>query len=93
MLRSSSAAKPAIKLAKALTDMGVPILGTSADGVDAAEDRERFDVILNKCEIPRAEGRTVFTTEQALAAANAIGYPGAGPALLCAGWSGHGDCL
>ena len=65
----------AIKLAKALTEMGVPILGTSADGVDAAEDRERFDVILNKCEIPRAEGRTVFTTEQALAAANAIGYP------------------
>ena len=65
----------AIKLAKALTEMGVPILGTSADGVDAAEDRERFDVILNKCEIPRAEGRTVFTTEQALAAANAVGYP------------------
>jgi carbamoyl-phosphate synthase large subunit len=65
----------AIKLAKALTDMGVPILGTSADGVDAAEDRERFDVILNKCGIPRAEGRTVFTTEQALAAANAVGYP------------------
>ena len=65
----------AIKLAQALTDMGVPILGTSADGVDAAEDRERFDVILNKCGIPRAEGRTVFTTEQALAAANAVGYP------------------
>ena len=65
----------AIKLAKALTEMGVPILGTSADGVDAAEDRERFDIILNKCEIPRAEGRTVFTTEQALAAANAVGYP------------------
>ena len=65
----------AIKLAKALDDMGVPILGTSADGVDAAEDRERFDVILRKCEIPRAEGRTVFTTEEALAAANEIGYP------------------
>ncbi len=65
----------AIKLAKALDDMGVPILGTSADGVDAAEDRERFDEILRKCEIPRAEGRTVFTTEEALAAANEIGYP------------------
>ncbi len=65
----------AIKLAKALDDMGVPILGTSADGVDAAEDRERFDVILRKCGIPRAEGRTVFTTEEALAAANEIGYP------------------
>ena len=65
----------AIKLAKALTDMGVPILGTSSDGVDAAEDRERFDEILNQCRIPRAKGKTVFTTEQAIAAANEIGYP------------------
>ena len=65
----------AIKLAKALTDMGVRILGTSSDGVDAAEDRERFDEILNQCRIPRAKGRTVFTTEEALAAANEIGYP------------------
>ncbi len=65
----------AIKLAKALTDMGVPILGTSADGVDAAEDRERFDEILNQCQIPRAAGKTVFTTEQALAAAHEVGYP------------------
>ena len=65
----------AIKLAKALTDMGVPILGTSSDGVDAAEDRERFDEILNQCHIPRAKGRTVFTIEEALRAANEIGYP------------------
>ena len=65
----------AIKLAKALTDMGVPILGTSSDGVDAAEDRERFDEILNQCHIPRAKGQTVFTTEEALRAANEIGYP------------------
>ena len=65
----------AIKLAKALTDMGVPILGTSSDGVDAAEDRERFDEILNQCHIPRAKGRTVFTTEEALAAAHEVGYP------------------
>ena len=65
----------AIKLAKALTEMGVPILGTSSDGVDAAEDRERFDEILQQCGIPRAEGRTVFTTEEALKAANEIGYP------------------
>ncbi|MBQ1351178.1 MAG: carbamoyl-phosphate synthase large subunit, partial [Oscillospiraceae bacterium] len=65
----------AIKLAKALNDMGVPILGTSSDGVDAAEDRERFDAILRKLHIPRAEGRTVFTTEEAVAAANEIGYP------------------
>ena len=65
----------AIKLAGALTDMGVPILGTSADGVDAAEDRERFDEILNQCGIPRAAGKTVFTTRQALDAAHEIGYP------------------
>ncbi len=65
----------AIKLAQALTDMGVPILGTSSDGVDAAEDRERFDEILNQCGIPRAAGKTVFTTEEAIAAANEVGYP------------------
>ncbi len=65
----------AIKLAQALTDMGVFILGTSADGVDAAEDRERFDAILNDCGIPRAKGETVFTTEEALKAANEVGYP------------------
>ena len=65
----------AIKLAQALTDMGVFILGTSADGVDAAEDRERFDEILNQCQIPRAKGETVFTTEEALKAANDVGYP------------------
>ena len=65
----------AIKLAKALTDMGVPILGTSSDGVDAAEDRERFDEILQQCGIPRAAGRTVFTTQEALDAAHEIGYP------------------
>ena len=65
----------AIKLAKALTDMGVRILGTSSDGVDAAEDRERFDEILSKCSIPRAKGKTVFTTQEALAAARELGYP------------------
>ena len=65
----------AIKLAKALTEMGVQILGTPADGVDAAEDRERFDEILEKCGIPRAKGRTVNTTQEALKAANELGYP------------------
>ena len=65
----------AIKLAKALTDMGVRLLGTPADGVDAAEDRERFDEILQKCSIPRARGRTVFTTQEALDAAHELGYP------------------
>lgn len=65
----------AIKLAKALTEMGVRILGTSSDGVDAAEDRERFDEILQKCGIPRAKGRTIFTTQEALDAAHELGYP------------------
>jgi len=65
----------AIKLTKDLMDMGVPILGTSADDVDAAEDRERFDEILEKCEIDRPRGSTVFTVDEALEAANRLGYP------------------
>ncbi|MGN1187524.1 MAG: carbamoyl-phosphate synthase large subunit, partial [Lachnospiraceae bacterium] len=65
----------AIKLTKSLMEMGVPILGTSAEDVDAAEDRELFDAILEKCEIPRPKGHTVFTVEEALAAANDLGYP------------------
>jgi len=52
----------AIKLTKALMEMGVKILGTSADDVDAAEDRERFDEILEKCHIDRPRGSTVFTS-------------------------------
>ncbi len=83
----------AIKLAKALTEMGVQILGTSADGVDAAEDRERFDEILEKCGIPRAKGRTVFTTQEALPGGQRVGLPRAGPSLLRAGRPGHGDRL
>ncbi len=65
----------AIKLTEALMDMGVPILGTSAENVDAAEDRELFDAILEECCIPRPAGKTVFTCEEALAAANELGYP------------------
>jgi carbamoyl-phosphate synthase large subunit len=65
----------AIKLTKALMDMGVTILGTSADDVDAAEDRERFDEILEKCNIARPKGSTVFSTEEALSAAGRLGYP------------------
>lgn len=65
----------AIKLTEALLKMGVPILGTSAENVDAAEDRELFDEILEQCNIPRPAGKTVFTTEEALAAANELGYP------------------
>ena len=65
----------AIKLTEALLKMGVPILGTSAADVDAAEDRELFDQILEQCKIPRPAGKTVFTTEEALTAANELGYP------------------
>ncbi len=65
----------AIKLTEALMKMGVKILGTSAENVDAAEDRERFDEILEQCCIPRPKGHTVFTTEEALKAANDLGYP------------------
>ena len=55
--------------------MGVNILGTSADMIDAAEDRERFDEILEKCGIPRPAGHTVMTTEEAVKAAEDLGYP------------------
>ena len=65
----------AIKLTKHLSDMGVNVLGTSADSIDAAEDRERFDELLNKCGIPRPAGHTVMNTEEALKAAEELGYP------------------
>ena len=65
----------AIKLAAAVERMGLPILGTSFDGVDAAEDRKRFDAILEDCGILRPKGTTVFTREEALAAAHELGYP------------------
>ena len=65
----------AIKLTEALLKMGVPILGTSAENVDAAEDRELFDEIMEQCEIPRPKGHTVFTAEEAKKAANELGYP------------------
>ena len=65
----------AIKLTESLMKMGVPILGTAAEDVDAAEDRELFDEILEKCQIPRPKGHTVFTAEEAKKAANELGYP------------------
>ena len=65
----------AIGLTKALMEMGVKILGTSAEDVDAAEDRELFDNILNETGIPRASGGTVFTAEEAVEVANRLGYP------------------
>ena len=65
----------AIKLTESLMEMGVPILGTSAENVDAAEDRELFDQILEECEIPRPSGGTVYTAEEAREVANRLGYP------------------
>lgn len=65
----------AIKLTESLMKMGVPILGTKAEDVDAAEDRELFDKILEETQIPRAAGGTVFTAEEAKAVANRLGYP------------------
>ena len=65
----------AIKLTQALMEMGVPILGTQAEDVDAAEDRELFDEILEQTQIPRAAGGTVYTAEEAKAVANRLGYP------------------
>ncbi|MFV0529221.1 MAG: carbamoyl-phosphate synthase large subunit [Lachnospiraceae bacterium] len=65
----------AIKLTQALLEMGVKILGTSAEDVDAAEDRELFDRILEECKIPRPQGKTVYTVEEAKAVANELGYP------------------
>lgn len=65
----------AIKLTESLMKMGVPILGTKAEDVDAAEDRELFDAILEQCQIPRPAGKTVYTTQEAIAAAHELGYP------------------
>ena len=78
----------AIKLAKHMDEIGLPILGTPADAIDEAEDRERFDELLERCNIPRAPGRTVFNLEEALAAADEIGLPVLGPhaQLVTGGW-------
>ena len=65
----------AINLAAHIEKLGVPILGTPAWSIDAAEDREKFDVILEKCGIPRPAGHTVMTEEEAVAAADQLGYP------------------
>ncbi len=65
----------AIKLTESLMKMGVPILGTSAENVDKAEDRELFDKILEECHIPRPTGGTVYTAEEAKEVANRLGYP------------------
>jgi len=65
----------AINLAKTLVELGVPIMGSDIDSIDAAEDRERFDAILEQCGIPRPKGDTVFKTDEAVEAAKRLGYP------------------
>ncbi len=65
----------AIKLTKFLDENGITILGTSADGIDTAEDRERFDALLEKFAIRRPKGMGVMTKQEALNAANTLGYP------------------
>jgi len=65
----------AIGLTDALVKLGVPIMGTSADSVDAAEDRERFDALMESCGIPRPQGTTVFTEAEAVKVADGLGYP------------------
>ena len=82
----------AIKLTEALMEMGVPILGTSAENVNAAEDRELFDEILEECSIPRPAGETVYTAQEAKEAANRLGYPVLVRTFLRAGRPGHADC-
>ncbi len=82
----------AIKLTEALMKMGVPILGTSAENVDAAEDSELFDEILEKCEIPRPTGGTVFTAEEAKKSSKRAGISGTGTSFLCTWRTGHADC-
>ncbi len=73
--------------------MGVKILGTKAEDVDAAEDRELFDEILEKTRIPRAAGGTVFTAEEAKEVANASGLSGACAPVLRTRRTGHEDCM
>ena len=65
----------AIKLTKTLAENNIPIIGTSADSIDAAEDRERFEALLERCNIKRPKGHTVMTADEALAAARDLGYP------------------
>lgn len=65
----------AIKLTNPLASAGIKIFGTAAKNVDAAEDKEKFDAILEELNIPRPKGTTIKTLEEAIEAANNLGYP------------------
>ena len=77
----------AIKLTQYLDSQGITILGTSADSIDLAEDRARFDDLLEHFGIRRPRGRGVNTLPQALEAAGELGYPGAAAAFLRHWWA------
>ena len=83
----------AIKLTRPLSEMGVKIFGTDAGDVDVAEDRKKFDRLLEDLGIPRPKGRTVFTLEEAPKSRKRSDLPGAGASFLCSGRPGHGDSL
>ena len=83
----------AIKLTKSLQAKGVPILGTQADSIDIAEDRERFDEILEQYHLKRPKGETVTTTEEALEAAKRLGYPVLLRPSYGFGWPKYDYCL
>src|SRR5579875_3026650 len=65
----------AINLAKPLVDAGIPLLGSSFDSIDLAEDRNRFEELLRRLDIPKPAGRAVTSTEAAIEVAEEIGYP------------------
>ena len=80
-----------LKLAQALEDAGVPILGTSPDAIDLAEDRERFQQLLHRLDIAQPVNAIARSAEEAFEGARRVGYPGGDPALLRAGRPGDGD--
>ena len=81
----------AINLAEPLFRSGMPLLGSSAEAIDLAEDRRRFENFLNELGIPQPPGAGVTSAEEALSVAKLIGYPGAGPPQLCPRRPGYGD--
>lgn len=83
----------AIKLTKALTEMGVRILGTKEEDMDRAEDRELFDQALNNCKILRPEGCTIYTVEEAIQVANSLEYPVLVRPSYVLRRTGNGNCI
>ena len=80
-----------LKLAQALEEAGVPILGTSPDAIDLAEDRERFKALLDRLELEQPESGIARTPAEARSGRRQARLPGGDPALLRAGRPGHGD--